>query len=220
MLVSPRLSVSKISICSLSYRCLTGLLLFESSPTLQSALAPKTCSSVRHVVADDLQSWCSACPVMCPHDTPWSFSDLIAHLQSLLTRAHIWLLIICLMTSDCRAKRHEVMYFQTLWTNFLLSRGFNVSVGVFSVGVGCFWLCLTFNSVLESPSRLDEEHRLIARYAARLAAEAGNSTVSVPPNPTQDFSWVMNLILVNKVSFRCFCFVCVHFVVLLVKRTR
>uniref|UniRef100_A0A3B5L2C5 Dystrobrevin n=1 Tax=Xiphophorus couchianus TaxID=32473 RepID=A0A3B5L2C5_9TELE len=31
-------------------------------------------------------------------------------------------------------------------------------------------------SVLESPSRLDEEHRLIARYAARLAAEAGNST--------------------------------------------
>uniref|UniRef100_A0A8C7FML4 Dystrobrevin, beta b n=1 Tax=Oncorhynchus kisutch TaxID=8019 RepID=A0A8C7FML4_ONCKI len=31
--------------------------------------------------------------------------------------------------------------------------------------------------VLESPSRLDEEHRLIARYAARLAAEAGNSTV-------------------------------------------
>lgn len=35
------------------------------------------------------------------------------------------------------------------------------------------------SSVLESPSRLDEEHRLIARYAARLAAEAGNSTVSV-----------------------------------------
>ncbi|XP_074187883.1 dystrobrevin beta isoform X12 [Rhinolophus sinicus] len=28
--------------------------------------------------------------------------------------------------------------------------------------------------VLDSPSRLDEEHRLIARYAARLAAEAGN----------------------------------------------
>lgn len=37
---------------------------------------------------------------------------------------------------------------------------------------------LTLHSVLESPSRLDEEHRLIARYAARLAAEAGNSTVS------------------------------------------
>ena len=35
-------------------------------------------------------------------------------------------------------------------------------------------------SVLESPSRLDEEHRLIARYAARLAAEAGNSTVREP----------------------------------------
>uniref|UniRef100_A0A0P6JUM0 Dystrobrevin n=1 Tax=Heterocephalus glaber TaxID=10181 RepID=A0A0P6JUM0_HETGA len=31
-------------------------------------------------------------------------------------------------------------------------------------------------SVLDSPSRLDEEHRLIARYAARLAAEAGNTT--------------------------------------------
>uniref|UniRef100_A0A4W2EMG1 Dystrobrevin beta n=1 Tax=Bos indicus x Bos taurus TaxID=30522 RepID=A0A4W2EMG1_BOBOX len=31
-------------------------------------------------------------------------------------------------------------------------------------------------SVLDSPSRLDEEHRLIARYAARLAAEAGNMT--------------------------------------------
>ncbi|XP_033001140.1 dystrobrevin beta isoform X7 [Lacerta agilis] len=35
-------------------------------------------------------------------------------------------------------------------------------------------------SVLDSPSRLDEEHRLIARYAARLAAEAGN----VPRPPT------------------------------------
>lgn len=37
-------------------------------------------------------------------------------------------------------------------------------------------LCLDC-STLESPSRLDEEHRLIARYAARLAAEASNSTV-------------------------------------------
>lgn len=43
-------------------------------------------------------------------------------------------------------------------------------------------LSLTLGSVLESPSRLDEEHRLIARYAARLAAEAGNSTVSVSQN--------------------------------------
>uniref|UniRef100_A0A670YZJ7 Dystrobrevin beta n=1 Tax=Pseudonaja textilis TaxID=8673 RepID=A0A670YZJ7_PSETE len=48
-----------------------------------------------------------------------------------------------------------------------------------------FWSCkyqlvnvrsLLFSSVLDSPSRLDEEHRLIARYAARLAAEAGNVT--------------------------------------------
>lgn len=37
-------------------------------------------------------------------------------------------------------------------------------------------ICLD-SSTLESPSRLDEEHRLIARYAARLAAEASNSTV-------------------------------------------
>ncbi|XP_015203791.1 dystrobrevin beta isoform X8 [Lepisosteus oculatus] len=35
-------------------------------------------------------------------------------------------------------------------------------------------------SVLDSPSRLDEEHRLIARYAARLAAEAGNATQRPP----------------------------------------
>uniref|UniRef100_A0A8D2JF86 Dystrobrevin n=1 Tax=Varanus komodoensis TaxID=61221 RepID=A0A8D2JF86_VARKO len=34
---------------------------------------------------------------------------------------------------------------------------------------------LPSRSVLDSPSRLDEEHRLIARYAARLAAEAGNA---------------------------------------------
>lgn len=39
----------------------------------------------------------------------------------------------------------------------------NRSVGFYLLG-----------SVLDSPSRLDEEHRLIARYAARLAAEAGN----------------------------------------------
>ncbi|XP_029794028.1 dystrobrevin beta isoform X6 [Suricata suricatta] len=39
-------------------------------------------------------------------------------------------------------------------------------------------------SVLDSPSRLDEEHRLIARYAARLAAEAGNM-----PRPPTDLSF-------------------------------
>ncbi|XP_073529765.1 dystrobrevin beta isoform X3 [Phyllobates terribilis] len=38
--------------------------------------------------------------------------------------------------------------------------------------------------VLDSPSRLDEEHRLIARYAARLAAEAGNS-----PRPPTELSF-------------------------------
>ncbi|KAM9570023.1 dystrobrevin beta-like isoform 3-T5 [Salvelinus alpinus] len=45
-------------------------------------------------------------------------------------------------------------------------------------------------SVLESPSRLEEEHRLIARYAARLAAEAGNSTVSCSTQcPPTDLSF-------------------------------
>uniref|UniRef100_A0AAY4C7E1 ZZ-type domain-containing protein n=1 Tax=Denticeps clupeoides TaxID=299321 RepID=A0AAY4C7E1_9TELE len=39
---------------------------------------------------------------------------------------------------------------------------------------------------LDSPSRLDEEHRLIARYAARLAAETGN-----PPS-TADFNFDVN----------------------------
>ncbi|XP_048385002.1 dystrobrevin alpha isoform X9 [Stegostoma tigrinum] len=34
--------------------------------------------------------------------------------------------------------------------------------------------------VLDSPSRLDEEHRLIARYAARLAAEAASSQQRAP----------------------------------------
>uniref|UniRef100_A0A4W5QDA6 Dystrobrevin n=1 Tax=Hucho hucho TaxID=62062 RepID=A0A4W5QDA6_9TELE len=41
--------------------------------------------------------------------------------------------------------------------------------------------------VLESPSRLDEEHRLIARYAARLAAEAGNSTQCPPTDLSFNF---------------------------------
>uniref|UniRef100_A0AAZ3QBE0 Dystrobrevin n=1 Tax=Oncorhynchus tshawytscha TaxID=74940 RepID=A0AAZ3QBE0_ONCTS len=44
--------------------------------------------------------------------------------------------------------------------------------------------------VLESPSRLEEEHRLIARYAARLAAEADNSTVSCSTQcPPTDLSF-------------------------------
>uniref|UniRef100_A0A8C8E642 Dystrobrevin n=1 Tax=Otus sunia TaxID=257818 RepID=A0A8C8E642_9STRI len=39
-------------------------------------------------------------------------------------------------------------------------------------------------SVLDSPGRLDEEHRLITRYAARLAAEAGNA-----PRPPTDLGF-------------------------------
>uniref|UniRef100_A0AAR2JA83 Dystrobrevin n=1 Tax=Pygocentrus nattereri TaxID=42514 RepID=A0AAR2JA83_PYGNA len=42
-------------------------------------------------------------------------------------------------------------------------------------------------STLESPSRLDEEHRLIARYAARLAAEASNSTQCPPTDLSFSF---------------------------------
>uniref|UniRef100_A0A4W5Q8U8 Dystrobrevin n=1 Tax=Hucho hucho TaxID=62062 RepID=A0A4W5Q8U8_9TELE len=48
-------------------------------------------------------------------------------------------------------------------------------------------LSLSLSSVLESPSRLDEEHRLIARYAARLAAEAGNSTQCPPTDLSFNF---------------------------------
>ncbi|XP_065488472.1 dystrobrevin beta isoform X2 [Caloenas nicobarica] len=40
------------------------------------------------------------------------------------------------------------------------------------------------SSVLDSPGRLDEEHRLIARYAARLAAEAGTA-----PRPPTDLGF-------------------------------
>ncbi|XP_066170651.1 dystrobrevin beta [Sylvia atricapilla] len=40
---------------------------------------------------------------------------------------------------------------------------------------------------LDSPGRLDEEHRLIARYAARLAAEAGNT-----PRPAADLAFTFD----------------------------
>uniref|UniRef100_A0A8C2PU72 Dystrobrevin n=1 Tax=Cyprinus carpio TaxID=7962 RepID=A0A8C2PU72_CYPCA len=49
-------------------------------------------------------------------------------------------------------------------------------------------LCICLDSsTLESPSRLDEEHRLIARYAARLAAEASNSTQCPPTDLSFNF---------------------------------
>uniref|UniRef100_A0A8C9TEK2 Dystrobrevin n=1 Tax=Scleropages formosus TaxID=113540 RepID=A0A8C9TEK2_SCLFO len=54
-----------------------------------------------------------------------------------------------------------------------------------------WWLVLSVpfcpRSALDSPSRLDEEHRLIARYAARLAAEAGNSTQRPPTDLSFNF---------------------------------
>lgn len=65
-------------------------------------------------------------------------------------------------------------------TNLTYIRALHIGVSV-AVCVCDVFLYLTLGSVLESPSRLDEEHRLIARYAARLAAEAGNSTVSISP---------------------------------------
>ncbi|XP_041045578.1 dystrobrevin alpha isoform X13 [Carcharodon carcharias] len=48
--------------------------------------------------------------------------------------------------------------------------------------IGLYINLLLNNSsrVLDSPSRLDEEHRLIARYAARLAAEAASSQQRAP----------------------------------------
>lgn len=52
------------------------------------------------------------------------------------------------------------------------------AVGVFAVYKSLFLFPLPLSSVLDSASRLDEEHKLIARYAARLAAET-SSSVSV-----------------------------------------
>ncbi|XP_053252225.1 dystrobrevin alpha isoform X19 [Podarcis raffonei] len=43
----------------------------------------------------------------------------------------------------------------------------------------------TNRSLLDSPNRLDEEHRLIARYAARLAAETTSSQLQQQPQPQQ-----------------------------------
>lgn len=79
---------------------------------------------------------------------------------------------------------HIVLYNHSDCSNFTYTRAFHIRASV-AVCVCNISLSLTLGSVLESPSRLDEEHRLIARYAARLAAEAGNSTVSV----SQDGPW-------------------------------
>uniref|UniRef100_A0A8C3TZ43 Dystrobrevin n=1 Tax=Catharus ustulatus TaxID=91951 RepID=A0A8C3TZ43_CATUS len=51
-------------------------------------------------------------------------------------------------------------------------------------GGGMEFCVLQLSCVLDSPGRLDEEHRLIARYAARLAAEAGNA-----PRPPADLGF-------------------------------
>uniref|UniRef100_A0A8C5T901 Dystrobrevin alpha n=1 Tax=Malurus cyaneus samueli TaxID=2593467 RepID=A0A8C5T901_9PASS len=51
-------------------------------------------------------------------------------------------------------------------------------MGVFTLYKPVFPFPLSLNSVLDSASRLDEEHKLIARYAARLAAETSSSQPS------------------------------------------
>ncbi|XP_048384988.1 dystrobrevin alpha isoform X7 [Stegostoma tigrinum] len=48
------------------------------------------------------------------------------------------------------------------------------------IGLYINFLLNNSSRVLDSPSRLDEEHRLIARYAARLAAEAASSQQRAP----------------------------------------
>ncbi|XP_064409717.1 dystrobrevin alpha isoform X8 [Latimeria chalumnae] len=47
-------------------------------------------------------------------------------------------------------------------------------------------------SMLDSPSRLDEEHRLIARYAARLAAEAASSQQAQQQRATSDITFTID----------------------------
>ncbi|XP_064409708.1 dystrobrevin alpha isoform X1 [Latimeria chalumnae] len=46
--------------------------------------------------------------------------------------------------------------------------------------------------MLDSPSRLDEEHRLIARYAARLAAEAASSQQAQQQRATSDITFTID----------------------------
>lgn len=85
---------------------------------------------------------------------------------------------------SCKSFYIITLTVRTFPSTYIRAFHIRVSVAVY-VCVWCISLSLTSGSVLESPSRLDEEHRLIARYAARLAAEAGNSTVSV----SQDAPW-------------------------------
>ncbi|MGH0119679.1 UNVERIFIED_CONTAM: hypothetical protein FKN15_069864 [Acipenser sinensis] len=50
----------------------------------------------------------------------------------------------------------------------------------------------TENSVLESTSRLDEEHRLIARYAARLAADAASTQQAQQQRAASDIAFTLD----------------------------
>ncbi|XP_010707181.1 dystrobrevin alpha-like [Meleagris gallopavo] len=61
----------------------------------------------------------------------------------------------------------------------------------------CALMCLpssspTLSSVLDSASRLDEEHKLIARYAARLAAETSSSQQQAQQRGAADISFTID----------------------------
>ncbi|XP_031759307.1 dystrobrevin alpha isoform X9 [Xenopus tropicalis] len=61
---------------------------------------------------------------------------------------------------------------------------------IFSHSVPCSGSPFTNKIMLDSPSRLDEEHRLIARYAARLAAE--NSSAQAQQRGGADISFTID----------------------------
>lgn len=120
------------------------------------------------------------------HKCAWHAAFALIHLQSFLRP----IIPNCLSTAESKPRvvsQGHLNYQVVLCTDFDCTNLTYIRAlcsGV-SVSVCDEFLSPTLGSVLESPSRLDEEHRLIARYAARLAAEAGNSTVSL----SQDGPW-------------------------------
>lgn len=142
----------------------------------------------------------SICPIICPHhmSRPWSFK-LLDNIWNLFS----WLkwpkrILVTVIKAACMLLvQSSSFHSSNLFCSFSTNSGllnwfveilFSAYDQIDCVYVWCFALCLTLVSVLESPSRLDEEHRLIARYAARLAAEAGNSTVSASQKDSKGFS--------------------------------
>ncbi|KAI1902005.1 hypothetical protein AGOR_G00040260 [Albula goreensis] len=64
----------------------------------------------------------------------------------------------------------------------------SMNESLFSHSVPCSGSPFTNKSMLESSSRLDEEHRLIARYAARLAADAASAQQAQQQRGTSDIA--------------------------------